>query len=188
MAAATPLQQADEVIIRYADTLSPADISFKLDGLLSPSQVRSRIVTLLETPDWLTAVQQDQLVTMKMRQLIVKLEEMTLTSRTAEILIRSLEALGNRLDRRYQATETDLHRLYAFQGVAFLDAVEAALDVMKHRLTTGEPITEADWDEALPPAITSAQLSLAAHEVSEEEQAPVITLAKPVSGNRKVAS
>lgn len=160
MAELTQLQQADEVLIRYADTLSPADISYKINGLLSPSQVRTRIIQLLETPDWLTSIQQDQLVTLKMRQLIVRLEEMTLTSRTAEILIRALEALGNRLDRRYQANEVDLHRLYAFQGAAFLDAVTSAMAEMKHRLTTGEPITERDWDLALEPAITHAQLQL----------------------------
>lgn len=176
------MQQADEVIVRYADTLSPADIAFKLEGLLTPAQVRARTIQLLESPDWLSAMQQDQLVTMKMRKLIVRLEEMTLTSRTAEILIRALEALGNRLDKRYQANEVDLQRLYAFQGVAFLDAVTTTMKEMQHRLISGVPITAADWDEALTPALSRAQLQLEALENPEASNDEIVTA--QVSGNR----
>lgn len=165
MAEKTQLQQADEVILRYADTLSPTDISYKINGLLSASQVRSRINQLLDTPDWLTGAQQDQLVTQKMRQLIVNLEEMTLTSRTAEILIRALEALGTRLDRRAAATESDLGKLYAFQGRAFLDAITVAINSIRENTKT-LPSGEVDWDAEFEPAIRYAQLELAQHEIA----------------------
>jgi hypothetical protein len=163
------LSEVDQVLIQYADTLSPTAISYKVEGILTPVQVMARIAVLLDTPDWLTGAQQDQLVTMKMRVLITKLEEMTLTSRVAEILIRALESLGNRLDSRAKATERDLTSLYAFQGTVMLEAVEKAMGYMRGRLTGGNKLAEIEWDDAKEAAIRYAQVELSAHEESREE-------------------
>lgn len=158
------LSEIDAVLVRYADSLSPAQISFKIEGALSPEQVMTRIGQLLDSPDWLTAAQQDQLVTLKMRQLVVELEEMPRTARNAEILIRALEAVGNRLDKRQAATERDLSTLYAFQGAVMLDAIQKALDYMKKTLTAADKIDPAEWDTALSAAMRFAQMEVASHE------------------------
>lgn len=158
------LSEIDAVLVRYADSLSPAQISFKIEGALSPEQVMTRIGQLLDSPDWLTAAQQDQLVTLKMRQLVVELEEMPRTARNAEILIRALEAVGNRLDKRQAATERDLSTLYAFQGAVMLDAIQKALDHMKKTLTAADKLDPAEWDTALSAAMRFAQMEVASHE------------------------
>lgn len=158
------LSEVDQVLIRYADTLSATAISFKLEGKLTPEQVMARTTYLLDVPDRLSAMQQDQLVTLKMRQLIVELEEMKLTTRSAEVLIRALESLGGRLDKRSAATEKELHTLYAFQGAVMLDAVNAALAHMKGKLTKGDSLSEEQWDAALESAIRYAQIEVGKHE------------------------
>lgn len=168
------LSQIDEVLIRYADTLSPAALSMKVEGALSPAQCRARITQLLDSPDWLTAAQQDQLVTMKMRILITQLEGMTLTARVAEVLIRALEGLGARLDKRSEATERDLSQLYSFQGTVLLDAIEIAMDHMKGALAKGNPELEKVWDMHLENAIRFAQIELSKHDA---EAIPELELA-----------
>jgi len=163
------LSEIDQVLIRYADTLSLNAISFKIDGMLTPQQCGARIAQLLDTPDFLTAAQQDQLVTMKMRQLIVSLEEMQLTARTAEVIVRALESVGARLDKRAEATERDLSTLYAFQGTVLLDAVSIAMAHMRGAITTGNEVAEEQWDNALESAIRFAQIELNKHDVDEKE-------------------
>lgn len=160
------LSEVDAVLIQYGDSLSPAALSYKLDGALTPEQCAARLAQLLDAPDWLTAAQQDQLVTLKMRQLIAKLEEMTLTARVAEVIVNALKALGERLDRRAAATEKDLRTLYSFQGQVMLDAVNIAMAHMRGIITKGDPIAEEQWDNALESAIRYAQIELTKHELT----------------------
>jgi hypothetical protein len=169
-------QEIDDVLIRYADTLSPAAISFKLEGILSPEQVLFRINQLLETPDRFTALQQDQLVTQKMRRLVTQLEEMmntpgTTTARTAEVLGVQLERLGNRLDRRAASSEKELHTLYAFQGAVLLDGVNASMNYMRTQIASGKvPKNEQEWDAMLAASIRYAQFEIASHEEGADER------------------
>lgn len=162
----TKLSEIDEVLIRYADTLSSEAISYKVEGRLTPKQVMARIDVLLEAPDRLTALQQDQLVTMKMRQLVVSLEEMTLTARVAEVLVRALEGVGTRLDKRVESTEKELSTLYAFQGEVMLDAISTAMTHMRGALTAGSPLAEEQWDNAMESALRFAQIELSKHEIA----------------------
>lgn len=164
---ATNLSEIDQTLIRYGDTESAEALSFRIKGLLSPAQCAARLTILLDTPDWLTAAQQDQLVTQKMRMLVVKLEEMmvdTPNARIAEVLGAQLERIGTRLDKRSEATEKDLTTLYAFQGSVLLEAVTISLNHMKTALTGGDEIAEAAWDAALESAIRLAQIELSRHE------------------------
>ena len=136
----------------------------KVEHALTPAQCRSRIAQLLSSPDWLTAAQQDQLVTMKMRKLISQLEGMNLTARVAEVLIRALEGLGARLDKRSEATERDLSQLYSFQGTVLLDAVSIAMNHMRDALAAGDAELEREWDAHLENAIRFAQVELSKHD------------------------
>lgn len=160
----TKLSEIDQTLIRYADTLSLNAISFKIEGVLSPEQCGARISQLLDTPEWLTQAQQDQAVTLKMRQLVVQFEEMPLTARTGEVMLKALEQIGNRLDKRTAATEKDLSTLYAFQGTVLLDAVNAAMAHMRGALTKGKVLAEEQWDAALESALRFAQIELTKHE------------------------
>lgn len=168
------IQEIDDALIRYADTMSLNALSFKIEGALTPEQCGARLAQLLDSPDWLTAVQQDQLVTMKMRRLIVELEDMPRTTRNAEVLFGGLDKLGARLDKRAAATELELSTLYAFQGMVLLDGVNAAMSHIRGQIAAGSiPKTELEWDRMLENAIRFAQLEISQHEkTSAPESAP----------------
>lgn len=156
------MAEADEVLIRYADTESPAAISFRLKGELSPSQVRARIISLTEATDWLSSAQEDRLLTLKMKQIINELMGQNLTARNAEVILNGLEKVGNRLDKRSAATEADLMRLYAFQGAAMLDTVNEAMAIVRAQIGVGNiPSTELEWDALLETAIRASKFKIA---------------------------
>lgn len=171
MAATTKLAEIDAILVRYADTLSAEAISYKIDGILTPRQVMQRIDQLVEVPDRLTMLQQDQLVTLKMRQIVVELEELPRTTRNAEVMLSGLEKIGVRLDKRTEATEKELKSLYAFQGTVLLDAVEIAMAHMRNALTQGNPVAEAQWDDAKESALRFAQIELSRHDIDRDEDA-----------------
>ena len=187
------IAEIDSVLIQYADVESAAAISFRIGGLLTPSQVAARIDHLVEVPDRLSLLQQDQLVTLKMRRVVAQLEEMMNdhrgTSRVAEVLLSGLERVGNRLDRRQKATEAELSTLYAFQGVFMLEAISEALAVMRHELTeSGEPEERIDpdrWDAALVKGLRVAQLKVASAEAGSrpEDSGVPVEMPTTVSGN-----
>lgn len=162
------IAEIDDILIANADVLSPSAISFKLEGLLTPAQVRARITTLLDAPDWLTSAQADQLVTMKMRQIVTALTSQTLTARNAEVILNGLEKIGNRLDRRHETTEKDLQTLYAFQGTVLLDAISVALQYIRSQVAKGDPGLELQFDRSLETALRFAQIELNKHEEGAE--------------------
>lgn len=168
--AALKLEEIDAILIRYADTESLNAISARLGGVLTAQQCGARISQLLDTPDWLTQAKQSQLVTQKMRLLVVALEEMLEdrpTSRTAEVLGAQLERLGNQLEKRQAATESDLNRLYAFEGGVLLDAVTIALNHMKSAITGGSAVAGKEWDDAMESAIRLASIEIGNHEPTD---------------------
>jgi hypothetical protein len=154
------LTDVDDVLLRYADTESAQAISFRLKGEFTPEWVAHRIVVLLDTPDWLTAAQQDQLITQKMRIAIARMGDLKFTTRTAEVLINSLEKLGSRLDKRAEATEADLHKLYAFQGSVLVDSLEEYDAHMRKSLG----INKDEWDRHKETAIRAASQVIERHE------------------------
>ena len=154
------ISDIDKVIIRYGDTLSAEAISFKLEGVLSPIQVKQRLDRLLQVPDALTAIQQDQMVTLKMRIIIAELEEQVRTTRNAEVMLAGLERIGNRLDKRKEANEAELQKHYAFEANALVDGVIAALGHLRGLATAGIALTEEQWDRGLESAIRYAEMTI----------------------------
>jgi hypothetical protein len=160
------ITEIDEALIRYADLMSAADISFKIGGILNPQQVLARIAVLCDAPDYLTAVQQDQLVTQKMRIIIGELMDRPRTDRNAEVLINALEKLGARLDKRQKATEEDLSQLYAFQGSVLVNAMEQYDKYMQAALG----IDALTWNAHKEAALRHAQREIMSHEASGPEE------------------
>jgi hypothetical protein len=190
MANFNKLSEIDAVLIRYADSMSPAQIAFKLEGRLSPEQVMVRIGQLLDSPDWLTTAQQDQLVTLKMRQLVAELEEMPRTTRNAEVLLRGLEAVGSRLEKRQAATTQDLTQLYAFQGVAMVEEIEKIVNAIKAQMPELSAIDMVRWNAHLSVELRNAQMRLAKLEAGgagEPTAKELAAIEKPVSGNSEAA-
>jgi hypothetical protein len=166
------MQEIDAILIRYADTASAAELSFRVQGALNPKQVLTRIDMLLEVPDRLTQLQQEQLLMLKLRQLIVNLEEMTLTPRVAEVLRGTIDSLFARLDKRVASSTQELNQLYAFQGVAMLESITEALNFMKGILSSEYDVPEDAWDNAMVQGIRHAQMKLASYEADARAETP----------------
>lgn len=169
----------DRVLLRYADTRSPAELSLLVQGVFTPEECAARVSSLLEKSDWLSMTQQDALVTLKMRQLISEMEDQPRTTRNAEVLIRSLEVLGNRLEKRSQAVESDLTRLYQWQGQLFIEAVTMVMEHVQRRVSEivgiqGSEPTDSQWNQIVEEGIRRAGVLLANHEVSDDG-VPIIT-------------
>lgn len=168
------LADLDRVLLRYADSRSPAELSLLVNGALTPEECAARISALLEKSDWLSMTQQDALVTLKMRQLISELEDQPRSTRNAEVLIRALESLGNRLERRSQAIEGDLQRLYAWQGQIMVEALSMIAEHLRRRLPEVGAVEEGAWNEVVEEGIRRAGAMLASHD-SKGDGVPSIT-------------
>lgn len=167
------ISDIDQVLLRYADSRSPAELSLLISSALTPEECAARVTMLLEKTDWLTMTQQDALVTLKMRQLISELEDQPRSTRNAEVLIRALEVLGNRLEKRSSGIEADLTRLYSWQSQLLLEALGLIIEHVKNRVPELNAVEESHWNEVAEEGLRRAGALLANHE--DRSSVPVIT-------------
>lgn len=147
--------------------MSPEEISIMLGGLISSSAVAARAQTLLTAKDWLSEVQEDQLVTLRMKQLVLELIDSKSSGdyKYLDIRLKALTALGDRLDKRKKATDVDLGVLYANQGQIMARIYDIAMSYVKGALRS--EIDPARWDELQKEALLHARAELAKHEAVE---------------------
>jgi len=153
----------DDTILKYADSMSPDEISMSLGGVISPAAVAARTQSLLKAKDWLTEAQEDQLVTLRMKELVYGITSNDY--KYLDVKLRALIALGDRLDKRKKATEVDLNMLYGNQGALLGRVVDMALSYMRGALR--EEVDGARWDDLVAEAVTVAQAEIAKHEAVE---------------------
>lgn len=145
----------DDTILKYADSMSPDEISMSLGGVISPAAVAARTQSLLKAKDWLTEAQEDQLVTLRMKELVYGITSNDY--KYLDVKLRALIALGDRLDKRKKATEVDLNTLYGNQAVIMGQAIELALQKALKVLREAHPeLQEAEVREALKLALPEA--------------------------------
>ena len=156
----------DDKILRLAGSRSPEEISRALGGTVSPEKVASHLQTLLRQKDWLTATQQDALITYRMQSVLSELEDRFLDIDHAKVILQYLKALGDRLDKRAAATDHDLTTLYSNQGQIMARAYDIALSYMKGALR--DDVDPEKWDTLAQDALTHAQAELAKYELTEQ--------------------
>ena len=83
----------DDTILKYADSMSPDEISMSLGGVISPAAVAARTQSLLKAKDWLTEAQEDQLVTLRMKELVYGITSNDY--KYLDVKLRALIALGD---------------------------------------------------------------------------------------------
>lgn len=162
--ASLTLSALDEKLLRLADHNSPDEISRHLGGAISPARAAARIKELLKTRDWLSAAEQDEIVTWKMRQLLGSLEEAYFKGdlASAKIQLDFLKAIGDRLDKRRAATEDEKNALYMNQATIVFQAIKAMIDVAKL-----DSEARAALREALPEAVYVLQARNVGQEIEE---------------------
>ena len=157
----------DGTILKHADSMSPEEISLILGGIVSPQAVAARTQSLLKAKDWLTEAQEDQLVTLRLKQMFVELTESRQSGDYKYLTIKLdvLKALGDRIDKRKAATDVDLNTLYGNQGQIMMKAFDLALAHMRGAFS-GQIDIEA-WDAEVAEALLYARGEIAKHEAIE---------------------
>lgn len=163
------ISRLDDKMLSMADSRSPKEISQALGGVITPSRVAARIKELLESRDWLTEAQQDQMVSLKMRELLGKLEEQFFTEDNAKVQLAYLKAIGERIDKRRAATQVDLNTYHVNVGREMARVYDIALSYMKGALR--EAVDPAAWDEAATEAMIHARSELAKRAVDSDGNA-----------------
>jgi hypothetical protein len=122
------LNKLDERIIQLADHMSPEEISRELGGALSAAHVAARAKQLLKSRDWLTASEQDEIVTWKMRRILSELEKRHLDYDGAKVQLGLLKAIGERLDKRRAATLEEISSLHNNQAQIMYEAIRVMIE------------------------------------------------------------
>lgn len=159
------LSQIDQTILRYADSESPEEIADRLGGVIEPSRVAALGQQLLKSKKWLTAIQEEDLVLLKMRGILTKLEGQYLDLDSAKVQLSLLKEIGVRLDKRRAATQVDLETYDMNVAREMTRAYGIALSYMKGALR-GE-IDEALWDEVAKDALAHAGREVAKNAIEE---------------------
>lgn len=170
MASEHELSRIDTTILRYCDTESPEEISRRLGGVITPERVAAQKETLLASKKWLTATQEEDLVIHRMRAIVAKFEEQFHREsypdkEMALVQLRFLKEIGNRLDKRREATQVDLETYDMNVAREMTRAYDIALGYMKGALR-GEVDPET-WDTLAREALAHAGREVAKKAIEE---------------------
>ena len=161
MSAEIELSELDHKILGLADYSSPEQISETLGGALTPARVRLRLEALLANTNWITEAQREALIVRRMHLLLHNLENTPGAKwdiNNLKVQLAALKELGNRLDKRRQASEVDLERYDRNVAAEMARVYDVALSYVKGALRAE---VDADrWDELARDALAHAQAEL----------------------------
>ena len=160
------LSHIDQVILRYADSESPDEISVRLGGVITPERVAALGKKLLADATWLTQAEQEELVIRRMRKIVAKMESGYQDLDTQKAQIQALGEIAKRLDKRREVTQVDLNRLYGNQAQIMLRAVDLATGYLRGAFR--DQIDQEDWDAAIREGMALAAAELEKHEAVEQ--------------------
>lgn len=160
--------RVDDKILAMAGTHSPEEISLALGGVVSPAKIAAHTQSLLRSKNWLTAAQEDRLITIRLNNMLLDLEERyrTIDLDSAKVRLSILKEIGARLDKRAAATTEDLNKLYGNQGRIMAQAFDLAMSYIKGALS--ESIDPERWEEVKGEGLRHAQLELTRHQAEDE--------------------
>lgn len=155
----------DDTILRFADSMSPVEISQKLGGIVSPEAVASYTQRLLEQRDWLTENQEARIIELKLKRILSQLEEQFTSLDNAKVQTMLLREIGNRLDKRIATRNDDLNTYNQNVGRALAEAVDVYFAYIKGALR--DEIDPARWEELSAEAMVHVRSKIAEREAIE---------------------
>lgn len=148
----------DVQILKLADHSTPEQIAATLGGVLTPARVRLRLSEMLESNNWPSDAQREQLTLWKMNRLLSRIENMIgadFDLNNLKLQLATLKEIGNRLDKRRAATEVDLNTYHRNVAMEMVRVYDIALAYIKGALR--EQVDPAKWDEAARDALLHAR-------------------------------
>jgi len=157
-----PRSAIAQKLLSMADRMSFEEMSNELGGVIKPGAIAAKLSELLKAPDWMSAAQEDRLLTIRLSQILATLEERFQDVENMTLQLKLLKELGNRLDKRQAATQLDLNTLYDNQGRIMGRAFDIALTYMRGALR--DEIDGERWDELAKEGLEHAQVELQKHQ------------------------
>ena len=161
-----PVRPFDARLIALkAEGMSMEEISERLNGAISPAQAGDRIKQLFKMKDWLTAAEEDQALMLEFRRILTTLKERYEDNDNLTLQIKVLDKLSGRLDKRREATNTDLNTYSQNIGRQIGRVVDNAMSYMQGALR--DQIDPDIWDELKKEALQHARSEIAKNELEE---------------------
>lgn len=161
-----PVNKVDDTILRYADSRSPEEISMLLKGVITPKAVAARTQTLLQTRNWLTLAQEEQLLLLKMHDVLHDIENKYQDDKMLTLRIKALKEIGVVIERRKKTLDVDLTTYSQNVGRVLGQVVDKSLAYMKGALR--DQVDPDLWDQLVTEAMREARDEITLHQAVEE--------------------
>lgn len=148
-----------------ADRMSFEEMSNELGGVIKPAAIAAKLSELLKAPDWMSAAQEDRLLTIRLSQILATLEERFQNVETMTLQLKLLKELGNRLDKRQAATQLDLNSWNQNVGREIGRIMDQSMAYMKGALR--EQVDPVVWEELEREALAFARSEIRKREIAE---------------------
>lgn len=145
----------DQKLLRYASSKSPAEISELVGGTLSPKEVASRVMELLNERNWLTVLQRKQLLTDKLSDLLDRYYDWAMDGsvKSADVVFKAISEIRKLLAEDTDTLEEAMLKISMAHAERMGMAIAAGFGLLLERLKTPEDEAELILQEVMPIAM-----------------------------------
>jgi hypothetical protein len=154
------LGPVDKILLRGASShKSPEELSKLTGGTIRPAAAAQRVIDILKSRDWLTQVQQKQLL----------IEDLMMVKDNSGTLVRVLKEIGDRLDKDKLDLNAALTQIRKAHAEMMLAAIRVAFERSALELEKRYPeVPKGEIHEVFRMALPEAASEIEAHVVEPE--------------------
>lgn len=168
------LGPVDKILLRGAAShKSPEELSKLTGGTIKPAAAAQRVIDILKSRDWLSQVQQKQLLIedlmMVKDKLMREVIDLNMTKDNAGTLVRVLKEIGDRLDKDKLDLNAALTQIRKAHAEMMLEAIRIAFERSALELEKRYPeVGRGEINEIFRMALPDAAREVEAHVVEPE--------------------
>lgn len=168
------LGPVDKILLRGASShKSPEELSKLTGGTIRPAAAAQRVIDILKSRDWLTQVQQKQLLIedlmMVKDKLMREVIDLNMTKDNSGTLVRVLKEIGDRLDKDKLDLNAALTQIRKAHAEMMLAAIRVAFERSALELEKRYPeVPKGEIHEVFRMALPEAASEIEAHVVEPE--------------------
>lgn len=171
---AVGLGPVDKLLLRGASShKSPEELSRLTAGRVSPAAAAQRVIDILKSRDWLSQVQQKQLLIedlmMVKDKLMREVIDLNMTKDNSGTLVRVLKEIGDRLDKDKLDLNAALTQIRKAHAEMMLAAIRVAFERSALELEKRYPeVSKGEIHEVFRAALPEAAREIEAHVVEPD--------------------
>lgn len=168
------LGPVDKILLRGAAShKSPEELSRLTGNTVKPAAAAQRVVDILKSQDWLSQVQQKQLLIFDLMaikdKLMHEVVDLNMTANNAGTLVRVLKEIGDRLDKDKLDLNAALTQIRKAHAEMMLAAIRVAFERSALELEKRYPeVSRGEINEIFRAALPDAAREVEAHVVESE--------------------